>query len=251
MRTEQHSSCTSCGPWTRAALAATIAFMTGCATPSAIPEGTNAPSIVRTALPAAHRALFDWAEAHDDKMPDTSTGESIVLQAVSTRSLSTDEIDAGGNPVQLTETIDALAYAYRPAQDQCVLAVAGHIVRKPTGGGTPLCAWYCYRGRYTNEGVIIPDQTTYFENAELFVDAMRGTSHQVPWNSSAWAINRIFDVVSASQGASMADALSVSFVKSAIATGRARVPTGMAPRQAAFGGISSRGATGATPPSDQ
>lgn len=229
---------------------AIAAAAAGCATPSAIPPGVNAPSVVKTALPAAHRALLDWSSAHDDQIASTSTGESIVLQAVTTRELALDELDAAGNPVVITEYIDGLAYAYRPAHEQFVLAVAGHIVRKPKGGGQPQCAWYCFRGRYTNDGVIIPDETTYYENAELFVDAMRGTSHQVPWNSSAWGVIRIYQAVSATQGEAIADALSDQFVSAAIATGRARVPSGMPPRKAAFGGVSSRGADGPLPPAD-
>ncbi len=223
----------------------------GCATPSALPPGTDVPLIVRDALPVAHSAIFEWARAHDDQVPPTSTGESIAIDAIKERSKAFDELDASGNPVTVTEAIDAIAYAYRPAHDQCVLAVAGHILRQSKGGGPPRCAWYCYRGRYTKDGVIIPDETTYFENADLFVDAMRGTSHQVAWNSSAWAVNRIFEAMASSQGEPMADALADSFVSSAIATGRARVPTGMPPRKAAFGGIVTRGASGATPPSAQ
>ncbi len=233
-----------------------MAAAAGCATPAAIPPGLNAPSIVLAALPLAHEAIFDWANDHDDVLPVTSAGEALVLAAVKTRSSMSEELDAGGNLVETTETIDGLAYAYRPAHEQCVLAVAGHIVRRPKGGGAPMCAWYCYKGRYTSDGVILPDETTYYENAELFVDAMRGTSHQVPWNSSAWGITRIFEAVSAAQGAPTADRLADQFVSGAIATGRARVPTGMPPRKAAFGGVSGRGSNGptgtttATPPSD-
>jgi hypothetical protein len=226
-------------------------FAVGCATPSAFPPGTDVPLLVRDELPVAHEAIFDWAGSHNGNVPSTSIGEGIALDAIKERTRTFDELDAAGNPVEVTETIDAVAYAYRPAHEQCVLAVAGHIVRQPKGGGTPRCAWYCYRGRYTSDGVVLPDETTYFENADLFIDAMRGTSHQVAWNSSAWAINRIYGAMTASQGRELTDTLVDSFVASATATGRARVPTGMPPRQAAFGGLSNRGATGATPPSDQ
>lgn len=234
------------------AIAACLASF-GCATPQAVPSEIRLPTIVSNALPIAHKALLDWSKEHDDQVASTSAGEEIVLQSLVVRESTTQELDAGGEAVSVSEYIDTAAYAFRPAQEQFLIAVAGHVIRKGASDGRSMIGWYCYKGRYTREGAIIEDQTTYLENAELFIDAMRGTSHQVPWNSSAWAITHIFDSIVAQQGEPAAEAMVQRFVKDAIASGRARVPKGMPPRQAAFGGVPPKTTKtpSATPPADQ
>ena len=97
----------------------------------------------------------------------------------------------------------------------------------------------CYQGRYTRDGKIIDDKTSYLENADLFINAMRSAGGQSnnDWNYSAWAIGRIYVAVTNAEGKAAADKMVDQFVKQAIATGLARVPNGMTPRQAAFGGV--------------
>lgn len=233
--------------------AAACLTIAGCATPRAVPTNLRLPSIVASALPVAHSALLAWSKAHDDRVPDTSAGEQIVLQSLVVREATTQELNAAGEMVSMSEFIDSAAYAFRPAQEQFLLAVAGHVIRKPAGGGRSMIGWYCYKGRYTRDGEIIEDQTVYLENAELFIDAMRGTSHNVPWNSSAWAVTHIFNALVAQQGEASAEAMVQRFVRDAVESGRARVPSGMPPRQAAFGGVAPKTPTApsATPPADQ
>jgi hypothetical protein len=64
-----------------------------------------------------------------------------------------------------------------------------------------------------------------------------GGQSQNDWNFSAWAIGRIYVAITNAEGKAAADKMVDQFVKEAIATGLARVPNGMTPRQAAFGGV--------------
>lgn len=223
-----------------------VATITGCATPSALPTGYRVPMLLQSALPAAQQAILKYADEHDGQLPETTIGEQFAMRAITTRTLANEELDAAGTPVTVSESIDGIAYLYRPAQDTFILTVCGRVVRSAQGAPTPMCAWFCFQGRYSSKGAVIDDRTTYLENTELFIDAMRSTTHTAAWNSSAWAITRCYASVIASNGQKSADGMVDHFIKEAIATGRARVPTGMPPRQAAFGGVGSK--TTSTPP---
>lgn len=234
---------------------ALVTGMTACSTPTAIPTKYDLPTILDLELPHAQRAILKHAKDRDDQLPENSLGEQIVIRAIKQRNRSVEELDAGGNTVTMDETIDSVAYVFRPARDTFILAVGGRVVRTPVGGGSALCAWFAYQGRYSNEGEIIEDHTSYLENADLFIDAMRSTANQVPWNTSAWAITRIYLAVVDAKGEEAANAMVDRFVKDALATDRARVPSGMTPRQAAFGGVKSikdvKGKSSALPPASK
>ncbi|MSR44690.1 MAG: hypothetical protein EXS15_04935 [Phycisphaerales bacterium] len=232
----------------RLILCSVLAVATGCSTPPAVPVEFNIPTIAATQVPVARNAILKYARKHQGSLPDTSNGEQITLRSVKTFSRTGQEMDSAESLVQIEEHIDGLAYAYRPAQTTFVIAVAGRVIRTPVGGGEGSCAWFCFQGRYDDKGVINMDLTTYHENAELFVDAMRSTTHRTGWNSSAWAITKCNFAVRAARGASEADAMVDRFVMDAIATGRARVPDGMPPRQAAFGGVPQAPATSVPAP---
>lgn len=217
-----------------------VAAATGCSTPSAIPTGYPIPALLQSELPSAQQAILKYADDHDGQLPETTVGEQIVMRAMATRVRAVEELDAAGTPVTVAESIDGIAYLYRPAQDTFILTVCGRVVRSSVGSATPMCAWFCYQGRYSSEGAVIDDRTTYLENTELFIDAMRSTTHTTAWNSSAWAIAQCYGAVTTSNGQQSADGMVDHFIKAAIATGRARVPTGMPPRQAAFGGAAGK-----------
>lgn len=200
------------------------------------------PELLQSELPSAQQAILKYAHEHNDQLPETTIGEQIAMRAIAIRNRSVDELDAARSLVTVAQYIDDIAYLYRPAQDTFILTLCGRVVRTSQGAPTPMCAWFCYQGRYSDNGTVIEDRTTYYENTELFIDAMRATTHTTAWNSSAWAITRCYAAVVAANGQQSADGMVAHFIKEAIATGRARVPTGMAPRQAAFGGIASKSA---------
>ncbi|MSQ89980.1 MAG: hypothetical protein EXS01_01100 [Phycisphaerales bacterium] len=214
-----------------------LAVATGCSTPPAIPADFQVPPLAASQIPRARAAILDYARSHDGRLPDTSLGEQIVLRTVDQLSQTVEEVDSTGVIVTRQQFIDGVAYAFRPAQSTFILAIAGRVVRSASAGGAGGCAWFCFVGRYDDSGHLILDQTTYVDNAELFVDAMRATTHRASWNSSAWAITKCNHAMVASSGDALADGMVAHFVQQAIATGRARVPNGMPPRQAAFGGV--------------
>ncbi len=218
---------------------ATVTMLTGCSTPHAIPSKYDVPAILDIGLPLAQRAVLEYADAHHGRLPETSPGEQIVVRSVTQRNRTIEEVDASGTPVSIVETIDSIAYVYRPARETFILAVGGHIVGTPVGGGDSINTWFAFHGRYDDQGHIIPDKTSYFENADLFIDAMRSTSNEGSWNSSAWAISTTYLAVLAVKGEATTDAIVDRFVKAAVATGLARVPSDMTPREAAFGGVKS------------
>ncbi len=221
----------------------------GCSTPSALPAHYQLPTLLRSEIPLAQAAILKYAQEHDDHLPGTVVGEQLAMRAMAVRESSVNEVDAAGSPVTVAESIDGVAYLYRPAQDNFILTVCGRVLRTVPGAPSPMCAWFVYQGRYSEKGEVIEDRTSYLENTELFIDSMRATTHPTAWNSSAWAINRCYTAVVAANGLASADGMVEHFVKAAIATGRARVPTGMPPRQAAFGGTVAK--SSAAPPVPQ
>lgn len=229
---------TTTGKITSAIIVLTIAALTGCSTPTAIPESYDLPTILDLQIPLVQQAILEYAQEHDDRLPETSLGEQIAIRAVKQRMRTIDELDATGQKITLKEFIDGGAYIYRPAKDTFILAAAGRVVRIQDGN-VQSNIWFIYQGRYSRNGNIIDEKTSYLENADLFVDAMRsaGGQSQNDWNYSAWAIGRIYVAVTNADGKTAADKIVDQFVKEAIATGLARVPNGMTPRQAAFGGV--------------
>lgn len=220
------------------ALALTVAAMSGCSTPSAIPGSYDLPTILDLQIPLVQKAILEYASEHDDRLPATSVGEQLAIRAVKERKRSIDEMDAAGNKITLIEFIDGGAYIYRPAKDEFVLSAAGRIVRVEQGK-VQSCTWFAYQGRYNRNGKIVEEKTFYLENSDLFINAMRSAGGQSnnDWNFSAWAIGRIYVAVTNADGKSTADQMVDDFVKESIATGLARIPSGMTPRQAAFGGV--------------
>jgi len=219
---------------------------TGCSFPSAVPSDLQLPSLVSRELPNAQRAIVKYGKGRNGRLPQDSLGEQIAHRAVKQRSQTVEEVDAGGNRVSILETIDGVGYNFRPARETFVLVFAGHVTQTPIGGGASSCTWFKFEGRYGSRGEVLVDDTSYLENADLFEDAMRSTSNKADWNTSAWAISRINIAITNASGAAVADAMVSGFINGAIASGLARVPTDMTPRQAAFGGID--GVT-ANPPS--
>ena len=229
---------TTAGKITSAFIVLSLAAMTGCSTPPAIPESYDLPTILDLQIPLVQKAILEYAEEHGDRLPETSLGEQIAIRAVKQRMRTIDELDAAGGKITLKEFIDGGAYIYRPAKDTFILAAAGRVVRIQDGN-VQSNIWFIYQGRYSRHGNINDEKTSYLENADLFVDAMRSTGGQSQndWNFSAWAIGRIYVAITNSEGKTAADKMVDQFVKEAIATGLARVPNGMTPRQAAFGGV--------------
>ena len=229
---------TTAGKITSAFIVLSLAAMTGCSTPPAIPESYDLPTILDLQIPLVQKAILEYAEEHGDRLPVTSLGEQIAIRAVKQRMRTIDELDAAGGKITLNEFIDGGAYIYRPAKDTFILAAAGRVVRIQDGN-VQSNIWFIYQGRYSRHGNIIDEKTSYLENADLFVDAMRsaGGQSQNDWNFSAWAIGRIYVAITNAEGKAAADKMVDQFVKEAIATGLARVPNGMTPRQAAFGGV--------------
>ena len=226
------------GKFTSAFIVLTLAAMSGCSTPSAIPETYDLPTILDLQIPLVHHAILEYAAKHEDRLPATSVGEQLAIRAVKERSRSIDEMDAAGDKITLTEFIDGSSYISRPAKDEFILSAAGRVV-KVQQEIVQSYTWFAYQGRYTREGKIVDDKTSYLENADLFINAMRsaGGQSQNDWNYSAWAIGRIYVAVTNAEGKVAADKMVDDFIKRAIATGLARVPNGMTPRQAAFGGV--------------
>jgi hypothetical protein len=229
---------TTTGKITSAFIVLSLAAMTGCSTPSAIPETYDLPTILDLQIPLVQQAILKYVQEHDDRLPATSVGEQLAIRAVTERSRSIDEMDAAGDKITLTEFIDSGSYIFRPAKDEFILSAAGRIVRVQQET-IQSYTWFAYHGRYSLNGNIIDEKTSYLENADLFVDAMRSADGQSQndWNYSAWAIGRIYVAVTNAEGKAAADKMVDQFVKEAIATGLARVPNGMTPRQAAFGGV--------------
>ncbi len=223
-----------------------FASVAGCATPSALPPGIVLPSRLQDEIPAAHAAILKYAADHDDALPETPAGERIISSAIAQRTSSSDELDAAGTPTTLVESIDGIAYLCTVEQETFVMILCGRRTQMTQGSATPICAWFSYRGCYSHDGEVMPRHTTYLENTELFLDAIRSTAHPTGWNSSAWAIKRCYDAVAAAHGTASADGMVAHFVEAAVDTGRARVPAGMTPRQAAFGGTPDEAT--ATPP---
>lgn len=229
---------TRAGSMTKTCIVLVLAGISGCSTPSAIPESYDLPAILDLQIPLVQNAILEYAEEHEGQLPETSFGEQLAIRAVKQRSRSIDELDAAGEQITMNEFIDGGAYIYRPAKETFILAAAGRVVRIQKGQVKSF-SWFAYQGRYSHQGKIIEEKTSYLENEALFVDAMRsaGGQSQNDWNYSAWAISRIYLAVSNADGKGFADKTVDDFVKQAIATGLARVPNGMTPRQAAFGGV--------------
>lgn len=231
---------------TKASIVSIVAVMAmpGCSTPSAIPESYDLPTILDLQIPLAQKAILNYADEHDGQLPDTSLGEQLAIRAVKLRTRTTDELNATGENITINEFIDGGAYIYRSALDTFILASAGRVVQTKDGN-IQSNLWFVYQGRYSHKGKIIDDKTWYLENADLFLDAMRSSGGQSrnDWNYSAWAIRQIYFAVSKANGKAAADALVDQFVKDAIETGIARVPSGMTPRQAAFGGAEGNSVT--------
>lgn len=214
----------------------------GCANTGGTIPGAIVPSLVATQAAAARNSIVS---AHSDsgKLPNNSAGEERILQAIQQRSKTADEMDGGGNPIKLTETIDGIAYDYLPARNRFLIAWAGRVVRAPEDGSTPSCTWYCFRGVYEPNGSLVRDKSQYVENSRLFLAAMRNTASSVPWNCEAWAITEIYRQSVKQSGAAQADAMVQDFIDQALATGQARVLQQKTPREMAFGGKG-----GGTPP---
>ncbi len=226
------------GKITSALIVLSLTAMTGCSTPSAIPDSYDLPTILDLQIPLVQHAILEYAGDHQDRLPATSVGEQLAIRAVKERSRSIDEMDAAGNKITLTEFIDGGSYISRPAKDEFILSAAGRVIRVQQEQ-VQSYTWFAYQGRYTRDGKIIDEKTTYLENADLFINAMRSAGGQSSndWNYSAWAIGRIYLAVTNAEGKGTADKFVDDFIKEAIATGLARVPSGMTPRQAAFGGV--------------
>ncbi len=227
--------------------AISLVGLVGCSTPSAIPESYELPTLLNLQLPLAQQSILRYAKDHDGRLPESSLGEQIAVRAIKQRKRTTEELDSTGGKITIDEYIDGGAYVFRPAKDAFILAAAGHIVRTPSGGRTPVWTWFAFQGRYSNSGEVIEDQTSYLENADLFVDAMRSTTNQVSWNASAWAIGRIYKAAVDASSAAAADVMVDRLIKDAIATDLARVPTGMSPREAAFGGTKDKAISNLAP----
>ena len=94
------------GKFTSAFIVLTLAAMSGCSTPSAIPETYDLPTILDLQIPLVHHAILEYAVEHEDRLPATSVGEQLAIRAVKERSRSIDELDAAGDKITLTEFID-------------------------------------------------------------------------------------------------------------------------------------------------
>ncbi len=222
-----------------ASCGALVGMTTGCSTPNPIPSKYDLPAILDVEIPSVQRAILKYAKEHGGRLPDTSMGEQTAMRAIGQRFRTEQETDAGGDSFTVEQSIDGVAYIFRPAKDTFILTVGGHVTRTPTEGGSAGCTWFSFQGRYTNSGEVVIDQTSYLENDNLFIDAMRSTSNRGSWNSSAWAISKIYLAVAGATGKEFADATVDGFVKDAVASGLARVPSDMTPRDAAFGGVKS------------
>lgn len=219
---------------------------TGCASSGGAIPGAIVPSFISTQVSAACTSI---SAAHTDlgRLPNNSSGEERILQAIRQRSQTRDETDGGGNPIKVTEMIDGIAYDYLPARNRYLIAVAGRVVRAPEDGSTPSCTWCCFRGVYEANGSLVRDKSQYVENSRLFLSAIRNTAGMTPWNCEAWAITEIYRQAVKQSGTAQADAMVQDFIDQAMATGQARITPPKTPREMAFGGKGG----GTPPPSPQ
>ena len=126
------------GKFTSAFIVLTLAAMSGCSTPSAIPETYDLPTILDLQIPLVHNAILEYAAEHEDRLPATSVGEQLAIRAVKERSRSIDEMDAAGDKITLTEFIDGGSYISRPAKDEFILSAAGRVVSNTNAGSGSL-----------------------------------------------------------------------------------------------------------------